>query len=644
MSVPNAEPKRIARVRIDVPVRHLDRDFDYHIPESLHDDVQVGSRVRVRFARRLVDAYVVAIDNHALVEKTLPIERVIGATPTLTAETLALVEAVSERYAGTFWDTVRSAVPPRHARAETHGFTPCVPPGGNADDSAVWLAYSGGEAALHHLRSGEVTRAVWASAPASSWIQEVSALVQHALSNANSGVIALVPDAADLDALAAEVTTWLPQECLAVLSTEHSPMRRYRNFLSVLLGHARVVIGTRSAVFAPVRDLGLIIVWDDGNDTYADPRAPYWDAREVAALRSHMEKCSLLVGSSSRSVATQAWVDNGWAKSLEPVAGSQTRPTVRGLRAEDQREDPAADRARIPHAAWQVIKKEVAEGPVLVSVGRRGYVQAVACAECGTQGRCACGGPLAIASSQDSARCVICSRAEVHFRCAQCGSVRIAARGIGAQRTAEELGRAFPGVPIVYSEADHIVREVSDQPAIVVATPGAEPTCDGGYASVVILDPIAGPPRLSIDEDTMRRWFSVAVLARITGTVFVAMPEQDPSVQALLRWDAAGFAERDMAERIEARLPPASRIAVVSGRRQDVSAVTGGLTVPHVSMGLVHTPEKGEVNADTWREVLFAPRAHGSAFSHELRVGAARRSADKGAGPITIHVDPRSFE
>ena len=644
MSVPNAEPKRIARVRIDVPVRHLDRDFDYHIPESLHDAVQVGSRVRVRFARRLVDAYVVAIDNHALVEKTLPIERVIGATPTLTAETLALVEAVSERYAGTFWDTVRSAVPPRHARAETHEFTPCVPPVGNAEDSAVWLAYSGGEAALHHLRSGEVTRAVWASAPASSWIQEVSALVQHALSNANSGVIALVPDAADLDALAAEVTTWLPQECLAVLSTEDSPMRRYRNFLSVLLGHARVVIGTRSAVFAPVRDLGLIIVWDDGNDTYADPRAPYWDAREVAALRSHMEKCSLLVGSSSRSVATQAWVDNGWAKSLEPVAGSQTRPTVRGLRAEDQREDPAADRARIPHAAWQVIKKEVAEGPVLVSVGRRGYVQAVACAECGTQGRCACGGPLAIANSQDSVRCVICSRAEVHFRCAQCGSVRIAARGIGAQRTAEELGRAFPGVPIVYSEADHMVREVSDQPAIVVATPVAEPTCNAGYASVVILDPIAGPPRLSIDEDTMRRWFSVAVLARITGTVFVAMPEQDPSVQALLRWDAAGFAERDMAERIEARLPPASRIAVVSGRRQDVSAVTGGLTVPHVSMGLVHTPEKGEVNADTWREVLFAPRAHGSAFSHELRVGAARRSADKGAGPITIHVDPRSFE
>lgn len=642
--MPNAEPKRIARVRIDVPVRHLDRDFDYHIPESLHDAVQVGSRVRVRFARRLVDAYVLAVDDHALVEKTLPIERVIGSSPTLTAETLALVEAVSERYAGTFWDTVRSAVPPRHARAEAHESTPCVLPEGDADDPAVWNAYSGGDAALRHLCSGEVTRVVWASAPASSWIHEVNALIRNALTSGNSGVIALVPDAADLDALAAELTNWLPQECLAVLSTEHSPMRRYRNFLSVLQGHARVVIGTRSAVFAPVHDLNLIIVWDDGNDTYADPRAPYWDAREVAALRSHMEKCSLFVGSPSRTVATQAWIESGWAESLEPSGDSQTRPTVRGLRAEDQREDPAADRARIPHAAWQVIKKGIAEGPVLVSVGRRGYVQAVACAECGTQGRCACGGPLAILSSQKSARCVICSRAEMHFRCEHCGSGRIAARGIGAQRTAEELGRAFPGVPIVYSEAEHMVRNVSDQPAIVVATPGAEPTCDGGYASAVILDPIAGPPRLSINEDMMRRWFTVAVLVRITGTVFVAMPEHDASVQALLRWDAAGFAERDMAERIEARLPPASRIAVVSGRRQDISAVSESLTVPHVSMGLVHTPEQGEGESDTWRAVLFAPRAHGSAFSHELRVGAARRSANKGAGPITIHVDPRSFE
>lgn len=643
--MPNAEPQRIARVRIDVPVRHLDRDFDYHIPESLVEAVRVGSRVRVRFARRLVDAYVVAIDDRALVDKTLPIERVIGATPTLTAETLALVDAVAERYAGTFWDTVRSAVPPRHARAEAHEFTPCVLPDRNPSaDLGAWQAYRGGEAALRQLRSGEVTRAVWASAPASSWIRELSALIQHALSGERPGVIALVPDATDLDALAAELAGWLPEECLAILSTEHNPMRRYRHFLSVLHGQARVVIGTRSAVFAPVRTLGLIIMWDDGNDTYADPRAPYWDAREVAALRSHLEKCSLFVGSPSRSVATQAWVENDWAVSLAPTSGALQRPTVRGLRAEDQREDPASDRARIPHAAWRVMKEGLLEGPVLVSVARRGYVQAVACAACGTQGRCACGGPLAITSSREAARCLVCSRADKQFRCAQCGSDRIAARGIGAQRTAEELGRSFPGVPIIYSEAEHMVRGVSGQPAIVVATPGAEPTCSGGYASVVILDPIAGPPRLSIDEDMMRRWFSAAVLARTSGTVFVAMPENDPAVQALLRWDAAGFAERDMAERMEARLPPASRIAVVSGRRRDVTSVTSALTVPHVSMGLVQGPEQGQDMTDSWREVLFSPRAHGSAFSHELRVGAARRSADKDAGPITIHVDPRSFE
>ncbi|MFM1916841.1 MAG: hypothetical protein RJB01_356, partial [Actinomycetota bacterium] len=506
--MPNAEPKRIARVRIDVPVRHLDRDFDYHIPDALRDSVQVGSRVRVRFARRLVDAYVVAIDDHALVDKTLPIDRVIGTAPTLTPETLALVQAVSERYAGTFWDTVRSAVPPRHARAEAHEFSPCtVPEQGAHQPPDAWRSYRGAESALNQLASGGVTRAVWASAPASSWARELSTLIQYSLCGEGTGVIALVPDAKDLEELTEELTTWLPGECLAVLSTEHSPMRRYRNFLSILHGHARVVIGTRSAIFAPVRDLRLIIMWDDGNDTYADPRAPYWDAREVAALRSHLQECSLFVGSPSRSVATQAWVENDWAISLEPSARPQERPTVRGLRIEDQREDPAADRARIPHTAWQVIKKGVLEGPVLVSVARRGYVQAVACAACGAQGRCTCGGPLSISSSQDSARCLICSRAETQFRCAQCGSTRIAARGVGAQRTAEELGRSFPGVPIVYSEAEHMVHEVSEQPAIVVATPGAEPQCVRGYASAVVLDPIAGPPRLSIDEDMMRRWF-----------------------------------------------------------------------------------------------------------------------------------------
>ena len=87
---------------------------------------------------------------------------------------------------------------------------------------------------------------------------------------------------------------------------------------------ARLVIGTRSAVFAPVADLGLVLVWDDGDDTLAEPRAPYPHAREVAMLRAHQLRCAAIIGGYARTAEAQALVRSGWAHDL--VAA---RPVVR---------------------------------------------------------------------------------------------------------------------------------------------------------------------------------------------------------------------------------------------------------------------------------------------------------------------------
>ena len=111
---------------------------------------------------------------------------------------------------------------------------------------------------------------------------------------------------------------------MVALSAGLGPAQRYRRWLSVLRGGARMVIGTRSAVFAPVADLGLVMVWDDGDDTLAEPRAPYPHAREVAMLRAHQLRCAALIGGYARTAEAQALVRSRWAHDL--VAA---RPVVR---------------------------------------------------------------------------------------------------------------------------------------------------------------------------------------------------------------------------------------------------------------------------------------------------------------------------
>lgn len=171
----------VVQVRIDSPVPHLDRPFDYRVPESLLEAVEVGSRVRVRFAGRLVNGIVVGIGpttDHPGELRTL--ERVMGPEPVLTPDTLTLVQAVAERWAGTFSDVVRSAVPPRHARAEKVEVSPCLWRSASSDAVASWSDYTAGPALLRRLEASATStpvRAVWSAAPSGEWSRDVAALV-----------------------------------------------------------------------------------------------------------------------------------------------------------------------------------------------------------------------------------------------------------------------------------------------------------------------------------------------------------------------------------------------------------------------------------------------------------------------------------
>jgi primosomal protein N' (replication factor Y) len=219
----------------------------------------------------------------------------------------------------------------------------------------------------------------------------------------------------------------------------------------------------------------------------------------------------------------------------------------------------------------------------------------------------------------------------------------------GDQRTAEELGRAFPAVAVRTSSGDRVLAAVPDQPSLVVATPGAEPVAENGYACVVLLDTwlMLARTDLRTTEEALRRWMNAAALARPAargGRLVVVGESAEPVLQALLRWDPAGFARREMDERLSAHLPPASRLATVTGSDEAVTAALDALTLPPGAEVLgpapveAPRPPTGE-EAPQVRAVVRVPRAHGAALSRALVELQGVRDAKK-REPVRVQVDP----
>jgi primosomal protein N' (replication factor Y) (superfamily II helicase) len=637
-----AEVDPVARVVVDVPLPHLDRVFDYLVPAALDGTVVAGGRVRVRFAGQLVDAYVLeraAASDHP--GRLAFVERAASAEPVLSPAVARLARAVADRWAGSMVDVLRLAVPPRHARVEAEPPRPAETWAGTVDPKG-WAAYRAGAGFLQAVADARAPRAVWTALPGEDWPARLAELAVAALS-AGRGALLVVPDRTDLDRLDAALAG-VPHVALAA---DLGPAERYRRWLAVRRGTVRVVAGTRAAALAPVADLGLVAIWDDGDDLHAEPRAPYPHARDLLALRAHLEGTAAVVGAHARTAEAEQLLATGWARPIAADRDAVRAAAPRVVAAGDDTEvarDAGARTARLPTLAWRTAGEALRAGaPVLVQVPRRGYVPSLACARCRTPARCRhCSGPLAAAAGDPVPACRWCGRPAARWECPVCGSGRLRAAVVGAGRTAEELGRAFPGVPVRTSGGPAVLATVPAEAALVVATPGAEPRADGGYGAALLLDgwALLSRPDLRAAEEALRRWANAAALVRPAaagGRVVVGADAGLPVVQALVRWDPAGFAARELAERTELGFPPALRFASLTGTPAAVADLVAAARLPAGTEPLGPVPA-GPDGAE--RLLLRVPRADGGALAAALHAAAAVRSARKAPDPVRVQLDP----
>jgi len=636
----------MARVAVDLPLPHLDRFFDYTVPPPMEADAHVGVRVRVRFAGRLCSGFIVERPTATDAKGRLsPLTKVVSAEPVLLPDQIKLIRAVADQYAGTFADVMRLAVAPRHAATEARApaiwpapLTGALPPGGlsNTPAGRSWLA---------GVEQGRPLRGFWAVPPTfgpdGDWRRGVVQAVAAAL-RAGRGAMVVVPDAGALEAGFEALTNVLGPGCVARLHADMGVAARYHDYLALARGLARVVIGTRSAVLAPMAGLGLIVLVDDGNDLYAEPRAPYPHARTAAALRASQAGCALLLASHARSCEAQQWIERGWLGVIEetPAGRRAAAPAMRSTA------EASAPGVRLPVEAAQVIRSGLGAGPVLVQVPRAGYLVALACQRCRVAVRCPdCNGPVVAARGARRLACAWCGRLVTDWQCATCGGRTLRAPVVGSGRTADELGRAFPGFRVIDSSGDHVVAAVGEQPAVVVATPGAEPAPAAGYAACVLMDADLTLSRADMRaaEEAVRRWLNAAALVRpgeVGGTLCVVGDARAPAIQALLRVDPGGFAARELAQRREAGFPPAVKFAEATGEPDAVADFLDAM--PAGAPGDLFGPvDVSSVDGRPRQRVLWrCPSEDAPKLVAALKAASAKRSAGKALGVVRVQVDP----
>jgi primosomal protein N' (replication factor Y) len=578
-----------------------------------------------------------------------PLAQVLSPERVLTPALLRLSRTIADRYAGTLADVLQLAVPPRHAKAEAEPSPAPLPPPA-APDPGSWRRYHQGPEFLASLAGGHAPRAVWTALPGPSWPEEIARAVLSTLAGGR-GALVVLPDGravARVDQALGQLLGEGGSGRHVVLTADLGPKERYRNWLAVSRGSVRAVIGTRATVFAPVHDLGLLVVWSDGDNSHSDPRTPHPHVREVALLRAAEEGAAVLLGGLSTTVEGAQLLATGWARPLaaERAVVRATAPQVRTVTDTDQARDAAAQAARLPTVAWQAAREALRSGPVLVQVPRRGYVPRLACERCREPARCAhCAGPLEAVGAGQALRCAWCGVEEADWHCVECGSFRLRAQVVGARRTAEELGKAFPGIPVRTSGRDAVLAEVSDEPALVISTPGAEPVAHGGYAAALLLDgwALLNRPDLRAAEEALRLWLAAAALVRSAeqgGTVVIVAEPTARPVQALVRWDPVGLAELELAERAQLGFPPVSRMASVTGTPAAVADMLGVVRLPEGADVLGPVPLPPLRGEEQERALLRVRPGQGGALAAALKAAQIARVALRGSEPVKVRIDP----
>ena len=597
------------RAVVDTGVFHLDGLYDYLVPLELDQEVSPGVRMLVPFGNRTLEA--VAIERIAVgnLKVLKPIESLISPFPLLSKEILNLIFDCAQRWAAHPYDLIKSAVPARAPSAEKGMvFKTNQPTSEKKSPSNVYYQFSPGEDEYHSL----CAMAIKASK--------------------TGGVLVLVPDERDVDAFLTSLKHNFADARAARLDSSLTRTQRYSEYLSVVAGDVRIVIGTRSAVFAPIHNLQTIFIHRETSESFYEVRTPGWNARDVALMRSAHEGASVVVTGYSPSAEIARLIEN------KRISVSLKKGKLNALSFTQQMGE------LLPNRIFPEIREALRNGAVLFLTPRKGYAAAMTCSKCRNEARCECGGKLSKKSARSAPECALCSREYVLWRCTWCGGDQPHLLARGSERFAHELGRAFPNIPIVSSEGDHILEEVAPRTSMVIATPGAVPKIQGGYSAVVVLEAnrYFAQVDLRAHERARAQIFHAASRVRPKGRVLLVIDSTNPITASLSRWSPSILSMRDLKEREEAQFPPYFRAIEILADRDEATLFANGFKKSKLEGRLPPSTKvlgPAFITDDSAKIILLANLSDSPKLVQFVHEFARKRSVAK-KGALKFRVDP----
>ena len=599
----------IARLWVDTGVSHLESTYDYLVPEVLDAAISVGVRVLVDFSGRKVDAFVVDRVHTSNVVNLKFIEKVTSPVPLLNEEIISLVGAVSRRWGSVPGDILSSAIPPRVITAEK----------GLSDTFATSRAIEKNQDPLHSY---------YLFTPGEDPFRTIGSWIEKRASK--GGVLVVLPELREVRALADELTQL--QLDYSVLDASLPSSTRYGNFLRVATGASTIVIGTRSAIFAPIANLQTIIVFREGSESHYERRSPGWNVRDVAIIRSQLSSIDLTFAGFAPSSELSLLIES------ESIALKGKRAKVAATAYPQLRGELLPDRIFAP------IRDALKHGSVLFLVPRKGYSQAISCASCRNISLCECGGRISFGGSEKGYICSLCNITSTAWSCKWCKKSSANLLGRGNLRHAHEIGRAFPGFPVISSDATHVVDEIEDQYSLVLSTAGMAPVVKGGYRAVVILeaDNLFSQLDLRAQERAREAIMQSATLLSPNGKALVVIDNSHPIVAALSRWNLSPLLGRELREREQTQLPPLVHAIVLEIAHGDTAGFLSGIT-SSIKEGRIPSSTRilgpTRLDAQTSRVILTVSRNDGQELFDFLVTYRKKRGIAKKSIP-RIHIDP----
>ena len=420
--------------------------------------------------------------------------------------------------------------------------------------------------------------------------------IAHALEQ-RKGAIVLVPEISltpqTVERFKARFTSGPLRTLVAVLHSHLSDGERHDEWHKIRQGRARIVIGARSAIFAPIEPLGLIVVDEEHEPTYKQEEAPRYHARDVAVVRAGMEGATVVLGSATPSLESYHNCRRGKYRLLElpDRADDKKMPIVRVV---DMRQTARGGKG-IPVFSPQ-LKEAIAarlenKEQVILFLNRRGYSTSLLCPLCGFVAECPnCSISLTFHRPEQMLRCHICGHAEAAPALCPNGSCRnpaIRYSGLGTQRVEESLGKLFPHARIKRMDSDTMKRKEDYRRILgdfrggkLDILVGTQMIAKGLHfpnvtlVGIIYADLALHQPDFRAGERTFQLLTQVAGRAGrgdIEGEVFVqAFTPFHPAIQFARRHDFPGFYEQEVEMREPLKYPPTGRIAllILKGRNE----------------------------------------------------------------------------